>query len=141
MTQDEKKICLLQLISEEPYIVWLSFMVNKCKMISFFLKKNGFYFSKILIFWVVRRVKGQKMAENDIKICLTPCPRNCISYDCGFWYTCVKWWYLQHFFFPFFSFFKILIFRVFQSSSIMLKGNSEVCPTFFTRVRFHFFKI
>ena len=67
MTQDEKKICLLQLISEEPYIVWLSFMVNKCKMISFFLKKNGFYFSKILIFWVVRRVKGQKMTENDIK--------------------------------------------------------------------------
>ena len=33
----------------------------------------------------------------------------------GFWYTCVKRWYLQEFFF---HFFKILIFRVFQRSSI-----------------------
>ena len=141
MTQDEKKICLLQLISEEPYIVWLSFMVNKCKMISFFLKKNGFYFSKILIFWVVRRVKGQKMAENDIKN---------LSHSMSQELYFIWLWFLVHmckvmispaFFFPFFSFFKILIFRVFQSSSIMLKGNSEVCPTFFTRVRFHFFKI
>ena len=28
-----------------------------------------FYFFKILIFWVVRRVKGQKMAKNDKKLC------------------------------------------------------------------------
>ena len=33
----------------------------------------------------------------------------------GFWDTCVKWWYLQEFFFHFFI---ILIFWVFQSSSI-----------------------
>ena len=25
-------------------------------------------------------------------------------YDFGFWYTCVKWWYLQQFFFHFFRF-------------------------------------
>ena len=30
--------------------------------------------------------------------------RNC-TYDSGFWYRCVKWWYLQQFFF-FFSFFQ-----------------------------------
>ena len=40
-----------------------------------------------------------------IQICLTLYLRNCTSYDCGFWYTCVKWWYLQQFFF-FFSFFQ-----------------------------------
>ena len=54
-------------------------------------------------------VKGQKMAQNDKNsVCLTPYLRNSISYDCDFWYTCVKWWYLQQIF----SFFKILIFGV-----------------------------
>ena len=47
-----------------------------------------------------RRVTGQKVAQNDKKISLTYTwhLRNCSSYDCVFWYTCVKWWYLQHFF-------------------------------------------
>ena len=48
--------------------------------------------------------KRQKMAQNDKKFCLTSYLRNCTSYDCGFWYTCVKWWYLQQ------------IFSVFQKS-------------------------
>ena len=43
-------------------------------------------------------LKRQKMAQNDKKFCLTLYLRNCTSYDCGFWYTCVKWWYLQQFF-------------------------------------------
>ena len=38
------------------------------------------------------------MAKNDKKFCLTLYLRNCTSYDCGFWYTCVKWWYLQQIF-------------------------------------------
>ena len=29
--------------------------------------------------------------------------RNFTSYDCGFCYTCVRWWYAQHFFFSFFQ--------------------------------------
>ena len=129
-----------------------------------------FYFSKILIFLVVRRVKGQKVAQNDKnsvlctlylwnhtscgldlwckcvkgqylqvlftffpnfnflvqwwgkraknglkwqflllscckKKCLIPYIRSCSSYDFGFWYKCVKWWYLQQYFsdFPGFS--------------------------------------
>ena len=41
-------------------------------------------------------------------VCLTPYLRKRTSYDCDFWYTCVKWWYLQQIF----SFFKILIFAV-----------------------------
>ena len=45
-------------------------MVLMCKMIIsagvFF-----FHFFKILIFWVVSGVKGQKMVQNDKKICLS----------------------------------------------------------------------
>ena len=78
-----------------------------------------------------------------------PYVRNSIAYDHDFWYTCVKWWYLLVFFSSFFfwcweggnraktgfwytcvkwylqeffsHFFKILIFQVFQSSSINAK--------------------
>ena len=48
-------------------------------------------------------------------VCLTPYLRNRTSYDCDFWCTGVKWWYLQHIF----SFFKILIFGFFTG----LKGK------------------
>ena len=40
-------------------------------------------------------------------VCCTPCLRKCTSSNHDFWYTCVKWWYLQalfSFFFFFFSF-------------------------------------
>ena len=36
MTQDDKKFCLLHFISQEPYIMWLSFMIHLCKMIFVF---------------------------------------------------------------------------------------------------------
>ena len=54
-----------------------------------------------MVLWVVGGggVKELKMAQNYKKIvCLTPYLRNRTSGDCGFWYTCVKWWYLQQFF-------------------------------------------
>ena len=38
------------------------------------------------------------MAQNDKKICLTPYPRNCTSYDGGFWCAYLKCWYLQQIF-------------------------------------------
>ena len=38
------------------------------------------------------------MAQNDKKVCLTSYTWNCTSYDCDFWYTCIKWWYLQQIF-------------------------------------------
>ena len=79
---------------------------------------------KILVFWVVRveGVKSQKMAQSDKKICITSYLRNFTSYDCGFWYTCVKWWYLQK---NFFHFFESLIFLVFQNLSI--KSKRKFC--------------
>ena len=49
-------LCPLHLISKEPYIIWLSFVVRKCKLVispgSFF---QNFDFS----------VKGQKMVQNE----------------------------------------------------------------------------
>ena len=57
-------------------------------------------FFEILALWVVwfcggRGLKRQNMAQNDKTFRLTSYLKNCTSYDCGFWYTCVKWWYLQ----------------------------------------------
>ena len=33
MAEDDKKLCLSHLISQEPYIIWSSFVVHKCKLI------------------------------------------------------------------------------------------------------------
>ena len=68
MVQNDKKYCPLRLISQKLYIIWLSFMVHMCKMI--ISPGNIFIFFKILIFLVVREVKGQKMAQNDKFFCL-----------------------------------------------------------------------
>ena len=52
-------------MSQEPYIIWLWFMVHICKMV---ISPGAFFiFFKILIFHVVRGVKGQKMVQNDKK--------------------------------------------------------------------------
>ena len=59
-----------------------------------FFISSKLWFSKLL---GGRGLKGQKMAQNNKKFCLTLDLRNCTSYDCGFWYTCVKW-YLQQIF-------------------------------------------
>ena len=50
--QNDKKFCPLRSVSEEPYIIWLSFMFVKSSCIFFFFWK--------LIFLVQRGVKGQK---------------------------------------------------------------------------------
>ena len=47
--------------------------------------------------------KGKELSKMTKQICLTLHLRNCTSYDCGFWYTCVKWWYLQQHLFSFFQ--------------------------------------
>ena len=63
--QNQKKFCPSFLISQEPYITWLSFMVHMGKVISGF-----FIFFKILIFQVVRDIKRQKKIQNNKKVCL-----------------------------------------------------------------------
>ena len=61
------------------------------------------YFFDIFISEAVRGAKGQKMAQDDKKICCSWYLRNNLSYDCHLWYTCVKWWYLPGLFFHFFK--------------------------------------
>ena len=83
---------------------------------------SKFWFSGLLRGLGERGGKGQKMAQNDKKKLLShSVSQNCTSYGCCFWYTCVKWWYLQQFFF---HFFKILIFRVF--SKFINKCQNEI---------------
>ena len=45
-----------------------------------------------------------------LSVCCAPYFRNCTLSNDNFWYTCVKWWYVQEFC----SFFEILIFWVFR---------------------------
>ena len=51
-----------------------------------------FHFFKILVFWVIREVKGQNMVQNEKKdsVCHTPYLWNHTSYNFHLWYTCVK---------------------------------------------------
>ena len=107
-----------------------------------------FFFLIFQNFDFLGQLKWQKMAQNDKKncVCLILFLRNCTSYNCDFWCTFLKWWYLQQSF----SFFKILIFWVFrgvkgQKNNYLFfkfiskcqKRNSEVCPAFFTFVFFY----
>ena len=124
------KNCLSCSISQEPHIIWLSFMVENCKMV---ISPGVFCNVKILIFQVVKGLKGQIMDQNDEisvchtlyfrshkgkklskvtknYVCLTPYLRNQAFIYCDFWYTCVKWWYLQ----LILSLFKILILGFFR---------------------------
>ena len=70
IVQKDKKFCLSPSISQETYIIWLSSVVLKCKMmisVGFFF----FHFFKILIFQVDCKVKGQRMAQSDKKLFLS----------------------------------------------------------------------
>ena len=64
-----QKIVLSHSISQEPYIMWLLFMVHLWKMI--ISSVIFFHFFKILIFWVHSGVKWQKTVQNDKKFCLS----------------------------------------------------------------------
>ena len=86
--QINKKLCLLCSVSQESYIIWLSFMVLMCKMIIF----PGIFFS-MLKFWFSRLSKGWKVKKwpkmLKISVCRTLYFRNHISDDLHLWYTCM----------------------------------------------------
>ena len=97
-----KKLGLLYSLSQEAYIIWLWFLVHMSKVMA--SQDASFIVLKFWFFWLLREYKGKKwpkMTKNSVS--LTPYLRNCTSYDCGFWYTCVKSWYLLQFFFFIFS--------------------------------------
>ena len=93
MVQNDKNVCQSRSISQEPYIIWLSFMLHMSKMIispGFFFIFSKFWFSGLLVGW-----KGKKWPKmRKYSVCLTLYIRNHTSYDCDFLYTCVNWWYL-----------------------------------------------
>ena len=77
-----------------------------------YLQVFFFIFWKFWFFGLLVWNKGKKwpkMTKN--YICCTLYLRNHTSYECHLWYTCVKWWYLQVFFFIFwkFWFFRLLV--------------------------------
>ena len=69
MVQNDKKFCSSHSISQEPYIIWLSFVVHMCKMI--ISLDILFIFFKIFIFCVVKGVNRQKTVQNDKKFSLS----------------------------------------------------------------------
>ena len=66
MVHNDKKLCPSRSISQEPYIMWFSFMVQMYKMI--ISPGVFFHFFKILNFLVVKLVKVQIIIQNDKKI-------------------------------------------------------------------------
>ena len=103
MIPNDKKFCLLHLIFKISHIIWSSFMVHMCKRI--ISPGIFFHFFKILIFGIIIRVKRQKWPKMTEKyFCLTLYLWSCTSYDWDFWYTLVKWFYLQQSFFIFAEF-------------------------------------
>ena len=108
MVQKDQKLYPSCLTSQEPYIIWSSFMVHMCKKIIFpgvFL-----YFFQSLIFGVNNWVKDRKWPKMRKKMFLTLYLRNGTSYDCGSCCTCYKKISKQFFFNFFFKFwfFKVL---------------------------------
>ena len=88
IAQSDKKFCLSRLISQEPYVMWSSFVVHKVWNDN--ISRCFFYFFKILIFWVLRRVKSQKwpkMTKNFV-LC-TLYLRNHTSCDLDLRYMCL----------------------------------------------------
>ena len=96
MVQNDKKLCPSRFISQELYIIWLSFMLHMYKMIislGFFFFFFFFNFFIILIFQVFRgEGKKEKKGPKRQKIVFhASYLRNDTSYDYHLWYTCVKW--------------------------------------------------
>ena len=85
--QNDKKLCLSGSISQEPYIIWSSFVVCKCKLI---ISSGVFFiFSKLWFFRLLvgsKAKKWTKMTKNFV--CRAIYLRNHTSYDLYLWYIC-----------------------------------------------------
>ena len=85
--QNDKKVCPSHFISQEPYIIWLSFMVQMCKMI---ISPGAF---SVLEFWSSKWSggwKGKKWPKmKNISVSHALHFRNHISYDVHLWHTCM----------------------------------------------------
>ena len=85
MTQKCQKFCLSCAISQEPYITWMSFLVNMCKIII----SLGIFF---IFYNFDFLVQGEKKIQiNKNSVCQAPYLRNHTSYGNHLCYTCLKW--------------------------------------------------
>ena len=114
--QKKSVCCTWYLKNHKPYIIWLSFVVHKCKII--ISPGVFFYFSRFLFFVLLGGSKGKKW-QNDIKLCpqetisgtvshcCTPYLSKHTSFDRVFCWASLNWWHLQKLF-PFFQNFGFL---------------------------------
>ena len=115
IVQNDKKLCPLPSIFQEPYIMGLLFMVHVCKMIispSTFFSFLKFWFSGPLRGWRSKRARYSPKSENIMYVTLhiSGAIHHMILH---LLYTSVKWWGLQLWLLlVFFHFFKILVFQV-----------------------------
>ena len=90
----QKTVCCALYISQESYIIWSMFIVHMCnRMIS-----PGFFYiySKFLFLeWASKREKNSPKWRIIMFAVFHISWSIYASYDCDFWYTCVKWWHLQ----------------------------------------------
>ena len=88
--QNDKKFCPSHSISQEPYIIWLSFMVHMCKII---ISPDSFFiFSKFWFFGLLGGLKCKKWSKmTKHSVHDAPYLRNKTPFDCHLWSTCVKW--------------------------------------------------
>ena len=92
MTQNDRKL-FVEPISQEVYTIWLWFLVHIYKMMT---SSYAFSFFQNFDFLGCLGVKRPKNGPKGQNLSVSLCLRNHTSNDCGFWYTCVKW-YLQQF--------------------------------------------
>ena len=78
MAQNIKKLYLSHSFSQEQYIIWLWFLVHKCKW--WYLQQIVSFF-KILIFEVLRG-RGKRV-KNDLKLPISVC---CAFHMCDFYF-------------------------------------------------------
>ena len=113
---------LSQFISQEPYIIWLSFRVHLCKMMIYpgvFFIFWKFWFFGLLVGWKNfpefyflgslvggKGKKSLKLTSNSV--CCAPNLKNYTLYDHHLWYTSVN----DNISRLFFHFLKILVFQV-----------------------------
>ena len=67
LVENDKNFCLSHSLSQEPYLIWLSFLIHMCKW--WYLQQFFFVAFKILIFQDFSRggrgvMKGQKITHN-----------------------------------------------------------------------------
>ena len=85
--QNDKNFSMSRTISQEPYIIWLSFMVQMCKMI---ISPDVFFKLKFWFFRLSGGWNGKKWPKmTKVSVCGTLYFSNHISYDLHLWYTCM----------------------------------------------------